>query len=1134
MATKFFTGFSLNTNGLSWSNPASWSPTGVATSADDVIITGDTNAYKAITGPGAALSLQIFSKVSLAGAFNTGAITVGARHDAPGDLLVPGGSTVTATSASVFYGPLTVSGLHSNLTITGGLSIGGDRSLDSNPGFVANDDFSVLNGGTAQVGSISLIQSSSGARVFVDAASTLEIGYLGGVAAGTFRIDAGQNLLVSGSGSIQASNGIVNLGTIRISGLLSVNSGLTGAGQLLLGAGARVDLLANAAATNDVVFQGSTGTLMIDRIPSYTGTSTALALSAQGVIRGFVAGDVIQYHQFSGTPTLTGVSYTAGANGLGTLSLLNTNVVFGTLTLAGDFTGQTFQVVADSITVKPTVVGPGTPAPDVYTWIGTGSGLWSTLGNWRDTTVFPAATTVVPGVNNLVTIANTGPAQQVITGPGNAATLTALGDEALQGAFNVGTLTVGGVTQAGALTLLSGTTLGASTVLLQSGPLSVTGAGTKLTVQNGIQIGSTDAVSRTTAQAFSVTGGASAQAASVLMYAPPTGQQTVTVDATSRLELGILGTAAAGQIQIDNGGVLSGAGSVTAANGILNNGVILASNGVLTINTAVTGAGKLSVIGGGRLNVLATTAEPVQFEDGGGTLAFTTVAGTAPAGSRSALSEQGLIRFITGAATLHYSSTTAGLDTLTSAVFRPVTIGTLSSSGILTLSNAGGVIGTLQLEGIGNGLAFQVTGNAAAGYDIREVAAPVVDPLFDATFYLAHNPDVKAAGVDPYQHFLASGWKEGRDPSAAFSVSYYLAQNPDVKAAGVNPLLHFSATGWKEGRNPNGLFNIKYYLNQNPDVAKLGTNPLLQFLSTGWKEGRDPSALFSVSKYLAAYGDVKAAGLDPLEHYLNSGRLENRVIAAAPPHALGPQDPLVNAAYYYAQHPDVAAAGLDATAHFHGAGAALRYNPNAFFDTSFYLAQNADVKAAGVDPLAHFAASGFLEGREPSLLFSDAKYLAANPDVKAAGVDPLLHYLSNGQAEGRMAFLTGGTADADPLVDTAYYDKQLGATLIPAGVAGAQQAAWSYDTTGWQRGLNPDAFFDTKYYLARNPDVAAAGIDPLKHFEVNGWKEGRDPSAQFSTAKYLAAYSDVKAAGVDPLLHYVVNGQSEGRTAFAV
>jgi len=54
--------------------------------------------------------------------------------------------------------------------------------------------------------------------------------------------------------------------------------------------------------------------------------------------------------------------------------------------------------------------------------------------------------------------------------------------------------------------------------------------------------------------------------------------------------------------------------------------------------------------------------------------------------------------------------------------------------------------------------------------------------------------------VDPYQHYLAYGWKEGRDPSAQFSTAKYLAAYSDVKAAGVDPLLHYVEYGKAEGR----------------------------------------------------------------------------------------------------------------------------------------------------------------------------------------------------------------------------------------------------------------------------------------------------------------------------------------------
>ena len=118
---------------------------------------------------------------------------------------------------------------------------------------------------------------------------------------------------------------------------------------------------------------------------------------------------------------------------------------------------------------------------------------------------------------------------------------------------------------------------------------------------------------------------------------------------------------------------------------------------------------------------------------------------------------------------------------------------------------------------------------------------------FDAAFYLAHNPDVAAAHVDPYLHYLMYGAREGRDPNPYFDTQYYLSQNPDVAAAGVNPLLHYELYGWKEGRDPSALFDTRAYLTANPDVAAAGVSPLLHFLAYGIYEGRDPAGSNTLS-----------------------------------------------------------------------------------------------------------------------------------------------------------------------------------------------------------------------------------------------------------------------------------------------
>jgi len=74
--------------------------------------------------------------------------------------------------------------------------------------------------------------------------------------------------------------------------------------------------------------------------------------------------------------------------------------------------------------------------------------------------------------------------------------------------------------------------------------------------------------------------------------------------------------------------------------------------------------------------------------------------------------------------------------------------------------------------------------------------------LFDAEAYLRERPVVAAMGLDPIDHYLDEGWKQGADPGPAFSTQHYLRANPDVREAEVNPLVHYLRDGRFEGREP--------------------------------------------------------------------------------------------------------------------------------------------------------------------------------------------------------------------------------------------------------------------------------------------------------------------------------------------
>lgn len=83
----------------------------------------------------------------------------------------------------------------------------------------------------------------------------------------------------------------------------------------------------------------------------------------------------------------------------------------------------------------------------------------------------------------------------------------------------------------------------------------------------------------------------------------------------------------------------------------------------------------------------------------------------------------------------------------------------------------------------------------------------------------------------------------------------------------------------------------------------------------------------------------------------------------------------------------------------------------------------------------------------------------------------------------------------------------------------------------WKRPALPPQLggFDAAYYAKQNPDVIAAGWEPIRHFLEYGWKERRDPCAHFSTGGYLRANPDVLKTGMDPLTHFWLHGLAEGR-----
>jgi len=64
--------------------------------------------------------------------------------------------------------------------------------------------------------------------------------------------------------------------------------------------------------------------------------------------------------------------------------------------------------------------------------------------------------------------------------------------------------------------------------------------------------------------------------------------------------------------------------------------------------------------------------------------------------------------------------------------------------------------------------------------------------------------------------------------------------------------------------------------------------------------------------------------------------------------------------------------------------------------------------------------------------------------------------------------------------------------------------------------------FDEKWYFKKYNNINIQGMDAALHYVRHGAAEGRDPSQFFCTNAYWKQNPDVKAAGMNPLVHYLV------------
>ena len=298
--------------------------------------------------------LTLLGEVALIGQYAVGGLAVG-LGSFTGLLALGAGAAVQAGQAAV----------------TGGIVVQGGALTST--GTLALDGGVLIAGGGGVVSVASLVLAGSGDDVSVDTSSVLEVGSAGGAALGAITVDAGS--VLAGTGVVDPTGQIVDAGTITASaGAAALALGdVSGAGTLLVGVGATLQLQGSSAASLLIDFAGP-GTLSV---------AGALPLAA---IAGFGDGAAIDL-PISG---ITSASFAITEPNVGILTLDAGTQAVGALTLVGVGLGQGFSVTgAPGGTILTTTTNPqgggGSNMRNVGPQSGSGqAGIISDFSFWQD------------------------------------------------------------------------------------------------------------------------------------------------------------------------------------------------------------------------------------------------------------------------------------------------------------------------------------------------------------------------------------------------------------------------------------------------------------------------------------------------------------------------------------------------------------------------------------------------------------------------------------------------------------------------------------------------------------------------------------------------------------------------------
>ena len=350
-------------------------------------------------------------------------------------------------------------------------------------------------------------------------------------------------------------------------------------------------------------------------------------------------------------------------------------------------------------------------------------------------------------------------------------------------------------------------------------------------------------------------------------------------------------------------------------------------------------------------------------------------------------------------------------------------------------------------EAIAEGAADRVQDPAEKLRDT--LAYKISEALLDRDFYFSVYGDLSADSVDPVLHFMTHGWKEGRDPSPAFSTREYMRDH-DLDGSKDNPLVHYGLRrlrelngafgerhGYLEYKLTEMQFDREYYLRNNPDLLESEIDPVSHYMRIGWSEGRNPSPSFNSRDYAERY-NLDRDSINPLLH--NALQI---IESTARKETLS-DGQMIELSLVRAQ-----------------------------LDETFYRTRYQDIGSREIDPAEHYSLFGWREGRDPSPLFSTSRYIKAH-GLEGKGINPLVHH---GIELIRNAL---GGLDLEHKLIEAQFDRDFYLKTYADVAAAGIDPVVHYRYYGYKEGRNPSPTFGTSYYM-REHELAGKAINPLVH-----------------------------------------------------